>query len=182
MTQQPPSEQNGAEAEVSAEADAVADRKDNVSVIPMKVGGVGVRDRRTAEAEQAEDTNNIILTCCVVPTFANSHGISQRCSLVGQQGMNSAKGEGHPAAHSTAGSSCEGAAQQQAISGAATIHWVLRGGQHRGPVHQGCKQTGPVSATGARTWVSPGSGRGFIAAVIGNLKDNCKVSNAYLSI
>ena len=102
-----------------------------------------MRDRRTAEAEQAEDTNNIILTCCVVPTFANSHGISQRCSLVGQQGMNSAKGEGHPAAHSTAGSSCEGAAQQQAISGAATIHWVLRGGQHRGPVHQGCKQAGP---------------------------------------
>jgi hypothetical protein len=166
LTQQPPSEQNGAEAEVSAEADAVADRKDNVSVIPMKVGGVGVRDRRTAEAEQAEDTNNTILTCCVVPTFANSHGISQRCSLVGQQGMNSAKGEGHPAAHSTAGSSCEGAAQQQAISGAATIHWVLRGGQHRGPVHQGCKQTGPGSATGARTWISPSSDRRFIAAVI----------------
>ena len=110
-----------------------------------------MRDRRTAEAEQAEDTNNIILTCCVVPTFANSHGISQRCSLVGQQGMNSAKGEGHPAAHSTAGSSCEGAAQQQAISGAATIHWVLRGGQHRGPVHQGCKQAGPGPATRAHT-------------------------------
>ena len=117
MTQQPPSEQNGAEAEVSAEADAVADRKDNVSVIPMKVGGVGVRDRRTAEAEQAENTNNTILTCCVVPTFANSHGISQRCSLVGQQGMKSAKGEGHQAAHSTVGSSCEGAAQQQTSAG-----------------------------------------------------------------
>ena len=92
LTQQPPSEQNGAEAEVSAEADAVADRKDNVSVIPMKVGGVDVRDRRTAEAEQAEDTTNTILTCCVVPTFANSHGISQRCSLVGQQGMTICKG------------------------------------------------------------------------------------------
>ena len=39
LTQQPSSEQNGAEVEVSAEADAVAERKDNVSVIPMKVGG-----------------------------------------------------------------------------------------------------------------------------------------------
>jgi hypothetical protein len=58
LTQQPPSELNGADAEVSAEADAVAERKDNVSVIPMKVGGVDVRDRRTAEAEQAEDTTN----------------------------------------------------------------------------------------------------------------------------
>ena len=116
LTQQPSSEQNGAEAEVSA--DAVAERKDNVSVIPMKVGGVDVRDRRTAEAEQAEDTTHTVLTCCVVPTFVNSHGISQRCSLVGQQGAQSAKGEGHPAAHSTVGSSCEGAAQQRAVSAA----------------------------------------------------------------
>ena len=67
LTQQPPSEQNGAEAEVSTEADAVADRKDNVSVIPMKVGGVGVRDRRTAEAEQAEDTTNTILPAASFP-------------------------------------------------------------------------------------------------------------------
>ena len=59
LTQQPSSEQNGAEVEVSAEADAVAERKDNVSVIPMKVGGVDVRDRRTAEARQAENT----ITC-----------------------------------------------------------------------------------------------------------------------
>ena len=60
MTQQPPSEQNGAKAKVSAEADAVAERKDNinVSVIPMKVSGVDVRDRRTADAEQAQDTTN----------------------------------------------------------------------------------------------------------------------------
>ena len=146
LTQQPSSEQNGAEVEVSAEADAVAERKDNVCVIPMKVGGVDVRDRRTAEAEQAEDTNNTILTCCVVPTFANSHGISRRCSLVGQQGMKSAKGEGHPAAHSTAGSSCEGAAQQQAIGGVADAKAWLGSRQSAGRLpFIGCFVAGSIA-------------------------------------
>ena len=72
------------------------------------------------DAQQRQSRQKIlptVLTCCVVPTFANSHGISQRCSLVGQQGMKSAKGEGHQAAHSTVGSSCEGAAQQQTSAG-----------------------------------------------------------------